>query len=287
MTSRVTRYLELERQVDVLESARPRRGKVWPPLTAAFPLLEEMGRLRSQMSPGEKRALARRCVDWEPYSGPFFRAGERVFFEYHCYEADASSDALLWYHTCQYCTVLRPVGRDEKTLYGPNYLVRFDDGVEWEANSDELYKRPFKVSLFRAHNKDALWHRGEGCRLAKSCYGVRLELRCADLEVSGHAEYEATLKRQHALAVFFGQHPELQIGVELVPGEDHQDAYLFFNAGQIPQAAVLLAKLDRPLWRGRRLIYGTILDTPEEFPEDLAKLIGKVYSWRVIRKGYR
>lgn len=124
--------------------------------------------------------------------------------------------------------------------------------------------------------------RGAARCSAASLYDVRLELQCADL-ISGRAEFKATLERHRKLEVFLKYHPELEIGIELIEDEDHQDAYLFFDAGKIPQVAVLLAQLDQPIWRKRRLLYGDILYVPNTFPEELAKLVTKRYGWRVKR----
>ncbi len=167
MSPRLNSYFVLEQQVETLASTQ-RTGHDWPPLVEMYSFLEKMAHLRHRMTPIENRVLASREFDWEPYPGPFFEIGERLFFEYHCYEADDSSDALLWYHSCQYCTVLELHGRDEEELYGPNYRIRFDDGFEGEANGDEMFRRRFKVSEFRAANKDRRWYPGEGCRPAET-----------------------------------------------------------------------------------------------------------------------
>lgn len=170
--TRLEHYFALERRVLAIEERHYKlyRTKMsdWPPMVEAYPIMTEMAHLRTRMTPAERQVLAGRSdqVDWKPFPGPFYNPGDRAFFEYHCYEGDDSSDALLWYHSCQYCTVLRAEGRDEELLYGPGYTVRFDDGFEWGVVSDELFRRRFTVSAFRAANRDERWYTGEGCRPA-------------------------------------------------------------------------------------------------------------------------
>ena len=48
----------------------------------------------------------------------------RRLFEYHCYEAEDSSDATLWHHTHQQIVVLAKTG-------DPNWLAK-DGRMQWE-----------------------------------------------------------------------------------------------------------------------------------------------------------
>lgn len=58
----------------------------------------------------------------------------RRLFEYHCYEGEDSSDALLWHHTHQIVTVISKLKDTEL----PMYHVRFADGFEGDIFGDEL-----------------------------------------------------------------------------------------------------------------------------------------------------
>jgi hypothetical protein len=76
------------------------------------------------------------------------RIGETLFFEYHCFESDASQDAELWYRSHQKVEVLGFAdndGWDIKTLEERCecgcpivYKIRFQDGFEGDAFEDEL-----------------------------------------------------------------------------------------------------------------------------------------------------
>jgi hypothetical protein len=80
-----------------------------------------------------------------------WRPGDLAWFEYHCWEDDASSDAALWHRSHQQVTVTRR-GTDEnwgETLLDraqagcPNvYDIRFADGHEGPAFEDELLAGP-------------------------------------------------------------------------------------------------------------------------------------------------
>lgn len=59
-----------------------------------------------------------------------------VWFEYHCWESDQSSDANLWKHTHQIVIVLSKL-KDQDV---PMYHVIFSDGLEADVFSDELLK---------------------------------------------------------------------------------------------------------------------------------------------------
>ncbi len=61
------------------------------------------------------------------------KPGTRRWFEYHCYESDASADAVLWKRTHSRVTVLRAI-LDDNLLY----RVRFADGFEGDVFADEL-----------------------------------------------------------------------------------------------------------------------------------------------------
>jgi hypothetical protein len=74
--------------------------------------------------------------------------GQRLWFEYHCWESHESADAELWYHSHQECVVLGLVDCDGQDIYSQEeryygactltYRVRFDDGQEFDAVEDEL-----------------------------------------------------------------------------------------------------------------------------------------------------
>lgn len=74
--------------------------------------------------------------------------GQRLWFEYHCWESPKSADAELWYHSHQQCTVLGMVHCDGYDIHSQSeryeaactiaYRVHFDDGFESDAVEDEL-----------------------------------------------------------------------------------------------------------------------------------------------------
>ena len=74
--------------------------------------------------------------------------GQRLWFEYHCWEDSRSADAQLWYHSHQQCVVLGMVECDGYDIYEQSeryysactiaYRVRFDDGEEFDVVEDEL-----------------------------------------------------------------------------------------------------------------------------------------------------
>ena len=76
--------------------------------------------------------------------------GEQAWFEYHCFESDASCDAELWHHSHQQVTVVRQLGPDEVDegegtiderleLGMPRmYEIRFEDGFSGHVTEDEL-----------------------------------------------------------------------------------------------------------------------------------------------------
>lgn len=79
--------------------------------------------------------------------------GEVASFEYHCLESDDSSDAAMWHHSHQNCTVLSLTSAEgdwpgstfnERGEEGmPHvYRVRFADGFEYDAFEDELMTGP-------------------------------------------------------------------------------------------------------------------------------------------------
>lgn len=78
------------------------------------------------------------------------RVGQRLWFEYHCWESHQSADAELWYHSHQECTVLGMVECDGADIFKQSdryesgciivYRVRFDDGQEFDACEDELFE---------------------------------------------------------------------------------------------------------------------------------------------------
>jgi hypothetical protein len=80
---------------------------------------------------------------WQP--------GDQAWFEYHCWEDDASNDAALWHRSHQQVTVVgRGIDEDlggtflERAEAGcPNvYGIRFPDGYEGAAFEDELLTGP-------------------------------------------------------------------------------------------------------------------------------------------------
>ena len=80
--------------------------------------------------------------------------GDKVWFEYHCWEDDKSQDAELWHHSHQRVTIIRVAPNDAYTpsMKDPiakeadryeaailiGYYVRFKDGFVAEAMEDEL-----------------------------------------------------------------------------------------------------------------------------------------------------
>lgn len=73
-----------------------------------------------------------------------FRRGERVFFEYHCEQSDASCDARLWHHTRQWATVQKTLRAPLDVDYeiDPMYVLRFEDGFVGQAMNDEVGAEP-------------------------------------------------------------------------------------------------------------------------------------------------
>jgi len=77
------------------------------------------------------------------------KPGQRLWFEYHCFESHDSGDAELWYRSHQKVTVIEPLpfGKldDEASVEdrgGRVYLVRFADGFEGHVTWDELLDSP-------------------------------------------------------------------------------------------------------------------------------------------------
>ncbi len=76
------------------------------------------------------------------------KAGETLWFEYHCWESHKSQDAKLWYHSHQKATVLGIADCDGINIASQEeryeagmvlcYYVRFEDGFEAVATEDEL-----------------------------------------------------------------------------------------------------------------------------------------------------
>lgn len=82
-----------------------------------------------------------------------WRPGDMAWFEYHCFESDASADAPAWRHSHQRVTILKEVeseARDaglkaaerQKEGWLCVYRVRFEDGLEWDVFEDELLTNP-------------------------------------------------------------------------------------------------------------------------------------------------
>jgi hypothetical protein len=79
-----------------------------------------------------------------------FDAGQRFWFEYHCFESLESGDAAAWLRSHEQVTVLKVVAPG----YGKSpeiratagepcvYRARWDDGFEWDVFEDELVDSP-------------------------------------------------------------------------------------------------------------------------------------------------
>lgn len=98
-------------------------------------------RSRSHGTPRPKGAIRRHGS--VSRTRPTFKKGDRVFFEYHCFQSEHSADARLWHHTRQYATVIDVlhyprVDRDND----PTYEVKFADGHIDEAQVDEVSRHP-------------------------------------------------------------------------------------------------------------------------------------------------
>jgi hypothetical protein len=74
------------------------------------------------------------------------KVGGQYWFEYHCYEADDSCDAALWYKSHQQITVISMIesggGKTEEERgyngHSAAFRIRFKDGSEGDAFEDEL-----------------------------------------------------------------------------------------------------------------------------------------------------
>ena len=85
-------------------------------------------------------------------AGELRKVGDQVFFEYHCWESDQSSDAELWYHSHQPITIIAfaendgcdiPAEQERAEAGSPFvYRVQFNDGFEADALEDELLDSP-------------------------------------------------------------------------------------------------------------------------------------------------
>jgi hypothetical protein len=96
---------------------------------------------------GNRGTWSRTDPDIRRNPGPGYRKpGDRVYFEYHCYESPESSDAELWFRSHQRVTVLKLTergGGDTKRERCANgepaaYDVKFADGFIGTAVEDEL-----------------------------------------------------------------------------------------------------------------------------------------------------
>ena len=63
-----------------------------------------------------------------------------IYFEYHCWESEDSSDAELWHHTHQQVEVLQNITLDHDEF--KMYRVKFNDGFEYDVFEDELLDSP-------------------------------------------------------------------------------------------------------------------------------------------------
>ena len=61
-------------------------------------------------------------------------------FEYHCYEGEDSSDAVLWHHTHQTCLVVDELDHNafDHDEVGSIFVVVFEDGLRHDVFVDEL-----------------------------------------------------------------------------------------------------------------------------------------------------
>ena len=74
--------------------------------------------------------------------------GDKLWFEYHCFESDMSSDAELWYRSHQRVTIVSfaendgfdvPTLEERCEICCPIvYTVKFDDGFIGDVFEDEL-----------------------------------------------------------------------------------------------------------------------------------------------------
>jgi len=91
-------------------------------------------------------------LDWRLPKGlkNSWRRGETAYFEYHCDKSKSSQDYPAFQHSHQTAKVLRisepGVGRTlmerGKNSLIRTYVIRFADGLEWDAFEDELLTSP-------------------------------------------------------------------------------------------------------------------------------------------------
>lgn len=70
--------------------------------------------------------------------------GKEFWFEYHCFESDASCDANLWYRSHQKIRVISR-GKDDHDEFPDEpkiYKIQFEDGFVGDAFDDELMSSP-------------------------------------------------------------------------------------------------------------------------------------------------
>ncbi len=110
-------------------------------------------------------SLTRKIIEAETRQTYHVKPGDRVWFEYHCYESPKSADAQLWYRSHNPVTVGRMIergsGKDmaERGYNGHSavFKIRFDDGAEFDATEDELLHNRSEWKTANAYWPLARW----------------------------------------------------------------------------------------------------------------------------------
>lgn len=92
--------------------------------------------------------MPEQIVKWPISHEHEHEVGQQLWFEYHCWEDDRSSDAEVWYRSHQMCEILSQTDCDGVGIWSQAeryesghqllYRVRFQDGLEWDVFEDEL-----------------------------------------------------------------------------------------------------------------------------------------------------
>ena len=132
--------MALQRQVHLARPEVKRAMGIKPQYTKAGPDLAT----RQQSFTSE----AVKAVIGAPELEEMRHPGDRLWFEYHCWESPESSDAQLWYRSHQKVTLLNladceganmPSAKERREEACPLvYRVKFDDGFVGDAMEDEL-----------------------------------------------------------------------------------------------------------------------------------------------------